>query len=182
MVRSFFPARLQNAQRTWRPSLNADPPVLHSFSRCRRMLLTHAVLQSYRLSRSILVPALRPRRWCEKYLMKTQNTHNVLFSQNHSLLNIEWAIAFNICTSPGWGTMEFSRGKLLKLRISLGVVLKNMEFFEGEALFFTKFLPIFFRGGNHILLPACRRLLFPLLHSDAPRQIFYGIRQGWIQL
>ena len=46
MVRSFFRARLQNAQRTWRPSLNADPPVLHSFSRCRRMLLTPAVIQT----------------------------------------------------------------------------------------------------------------------------------------
>ena len=69
----------------------------------------------------------------------------------------------------GWGTIEFSRGKLYKLRISLGVELRNMEFFGGEALVLTKLFMgklIFFRGMTQFF---------------RGKSVFYGCLQGWMQ-
>ena len=40
---------------------------------------------------------------------------------------------------------------LNKLVVVVVVELKNMEFFVGEALVFTKFLTIFFRGRTRIV-------------------------------
>jgi len=62
-------------------------------------------------------------------------------------------VKFEHCL-PGWGPMEFFKGKFKKLRICLGVEDKNMEFFGVEATIFMKLffrsIPIFFRGKTHI--------------------------------